>query len=73
MPDMNIQEVSPDRDPSSNIKVVRAIVTAASALFCLMLLAVFCYNFMLSSGTKVSAAKVKAADVQKGEIVLLSN
>ena len=63
MPDMNIQEVSPDRDPSSNIKVVRAIVTAASALFCLMLLAVFCYNFMLSSGTKVSAAKVKAADV----------
>jgi exopolysaccharide biosynthesis protein len=63
LPDKNIQEVHPDRDPSSGMKAVRGIVTAASVLFTLLLLAVFCYNFILSSGTKVSAAQVKVADV----------
>lgn len=61
--DKTIQEMTPDHDPSSNMNILRGIVTAAASLFCVALLAVFCYNFILSSGTKVSAAQAKVADV----------
>lgn len=61
--DNAIQEVNPDRDPVSNVNILRGIITAAASLFCVLILAVFCYNFILSSGTKESAAQVKVADV----------
>ena len=63
MTDNMIQERNPDRDPGSNLQVLRAITTAAGVFFCVVLLAVFCYNFILSSGTKETVSQEKAADV----------
>lgn len=63
MSDQTIQERSPDRDPRSNLKVLRAMTTAAGVFFCIVLLAVFCYNFILSSGTKETVSQAKAPDV----------
>ena len=63
MSENTMQEMIPDRDPSSNINALRAIVTAAATLFCVVALLAFCYNLILSSGTKVSVSQQKASDV----------
>lgn len=63
MTDQTIQEQNPDRDPRSNLKVLRIMTTAVGVFFCAMLLVVFCYNFILSSGTKESVSMSKAPDV----------
>lgn len=61
MSDKTIQ--NPDQDPRSNLKVLRAMTTAVGVFFCVIALAVFCYNFVLSSGTKATVSQTKAADV----------
>lgn len=61
--DQNIQEKHPDRNPTSNLNPLRAMVTAVGTFFCIAALAAFCCNFILSSGTKVADSQVKAADV----------
>lgn len=63
MSDQTIQERNPDREAGSNLSVLRVMTTAVGALFGIVALLVFCCNFILSSGTKVSDAQVKAADV----------
>ena len=63
MTDQTIQECSPDRDPRSNLKVLRVMTTAVGVFFCAVLMAVFCYNFILSSGTKETVSMSKAPDV----------
>lgn len=63
MSDQTIQERNPDRDPGSGMKALRVITTAMGTLFSLCLIAVFCYNFILSSGTKVTVSQQKAAGV----------
>ena len=63
MSDKPIQEMNPDQDPRSNLSVLRVMVTAVASLFCIVVLAVFCYNFILSSGTKASVSQTKASDV----------
>ena len=63
MIDQTIQEHSPDRDPRSNLNVLRIMTTAMGVFFCIVLLVVFCYNFILSSGTKETVAQAKAPDV----------
>ena len=52
MTDQTNLERNPDRDPSSNLQILRVITTAMGAFFCAVLLVVFCGNFILSSGTK---------------------
>ena len=49
--------------PSSNANVLRMMITAVGTLFCIVALAAFCYNLILSSGTKEAVAQEKAADV----------
>ena len=61
--DQTIQEVSPDRDPGSGMKVLRVMTTAMGVFFSICLIAVFCYNFILSSGTKETVAQQKADGV----------
>ena len=63
MSDQTIQERNPDRDPGSGTKVLRVITTAMGAFFSLCLIAVFCYNLVLSSGTKAAVSQQKAAGV----------
>lgn len=63
MSDNTNQEMMPDQDPRSNLNVLRVVTTAVGTLFCVVILAVFCYNFILSSGTKSSVSQTKAADV----------
>lgn len=63
MSDQTIQERNPDRDPGSGIKVLHVITTAVGTMFSLCLIVVFCYNFILSSGTKETVSQQKAADV----------
>lgn len=63
MSDQTIQERNPDRDPGSGTKVLRVITTAMGAFFSLCLIAVFCYNLVLSSGTKEAVSQQKAAGV----------
>lgn len=63
MSDQTIQEKNPDLEPGSNLNVLRMMITAVGTLFCIVALAVFCYNFILSSGTKEAVAQAKAADV----------
>lgn len=63
MTDQTIQEQSPDRDPRSNLKVLRVVTTAVGVFFSAVLLVVFCYNFILSSGTKETVSQAKAPDV----------
>ena len=63
MTDQTIQEQSPDRDPHSNLKVLRVVTTAVGVFFSAVLLVVFCYNFILSSGTKETVSQAKAPDV----------
>ena len=52
-----------DREPASGLKVLRAMVTAVAALVCIVMLVVFCYNFILSSGTKESVSQAKVPSV----------
>ena len=63
MSDQTIQGRNPDRDPGSGTKVLRVITTAVGTMFSLCLIVVFCYNFILSSGTKETVSQQKAADV----------
>ena len=63
MSDQTFQERNPDRDPRSGTKVLRVITTAMGAFFSLCLIAVFCYNLVLSSGTKAAVSQQKAAGV----------
>ena len=63
MTDQTIQECNPDRDPHSNLKVLRVVTTAVGVFFSAVLLVVFCYNFILSSGTKETVSQAKAPDV----------
>lgn len=63
MSDNTNREMMPDQDPRSNLNVLRVVTTAVGTLFCVVILAVFCYNFILSSGTKESVSQAKAADV----------
>ena len=63
MADQLIQEHNPDRDPGSGTKVLRVITTAVGALFSICLIVVFCYNLILSSGTKETVSQQKAAGV----------
>ena len=63
MSDQTFQERNPDRDPGSGTKVLRVITTAMGAFFSLCLIAVFCYNLVLSSGTKAAVSQQKAAGV----------
>ncbi len=63
MSDQTNQGINPDMEPGSGLKVLRVMTTAVGALFSLVILAVFCYNFILSSGTKVSVSQAKAPDV----------
>ena len=61
--EQTIQEMNPDMQPSSNANVLRMMITAVGTLFCIVALAAFCYNLILSSGTKEAVAQEKAADV----------
>lgn len=61
--DQTIQEKNPDRNPGSGMKVIRVMTTIVGTLFSLCLIAVFCYNFILSSGTKETVSQEKAAPV----------
>lgn len=61
--DQIIQEQNPDRNPTSNLNPLLAMVTAVGTFFCIAAMAAFCYNFILSSGTKTADPQVKAADV----------
>jgi hypothetical protein len=61
--DQTIQGRNPDRDPGSGTKVLHVITTAVGTLFSLCLIVVFCYNFILSSGTKETVSQQKAAGV----------
>ena len=63
MSDQTIQEKNPDRNPDSGMKVIRVMTTIVGTLFSLCLIAVFCYNFILSSGTKETVSQEKAAPV----------
>lgn len=63
MSDQTIQDTNPDRNPSSGLKVLRVITTAVGTLFSLCLIVVFCYNLILSSGTKETVTQEKAAGV----------
>lgn len=63
MTEETIQEMNPDRDPRSGMKVLRALTTVVGTFFCIVALGVFCYNFILSSGTKSAVSQAKAADV----------
>lgn len=63
MSDQTFQERNPDRDPGSGTKVLRVITTAMGAFFSLCLIAVFCYNLVLSSGTKAAVSQQKATGV----------
>ena len=63
MSDQTIQEKNPDRNPGSGMKVIRVMTTIVGTLFSLCLIAVFCYNFILSSGTKETVSQEKAAPV----------
>lgn len=45
------------------MKVIRVMTTIVGTLFSLCLIAVFCYNFILSSGTKETVSQEKAAPV----------
>ena len=63
MSDQTIQGRNPDRDPGSGTKVLRVITTAVGTMFSLCLIVVFCYNFILRSGTKETVSQQKAADV----------
>ena len=63
MSDQTIQEKNPDRNPGSGMKVLRVMITAVGTLFSLCLIVVFCYNFILSSGTKETVSQEKAAGV----------
>ena len=63
MADRLIQEHNPDREPGSGTKVLRVMTTAVGALFSICLIVVFCYNLILSSGTKVTVSQQKAAGV----------
>ena len=61
--DQTIQEKNLDRNPGSGMKVIRVMTTIVGTLFSLCLIAVFCYNFILSSGTKETVSQEKAAPV----------
>ena len=63
MSDQTIQEMNPDRNPGSNLKILRVLTTAVGALFSLCLIAVFCYSLILSSGAKEAVSQEKAAGV----------
>ncbi len=63
MSDQIIQETNPDLDPRSNLKVLRVLTTIVGTFFCAVILVVFCYNFVLSSGTKEAVSQAKVADV----------
>lgn len=63
MTEETIQEMNPDRDPRSGMKVLRALTTVVGTFFCIVALGVFCCNFILSSGTKSAVSQAKAADV----------
>ena len=61
--DQITREQNPDHNPGSGLKVLRVMTTAVGMLFSVCLIAVFCYNFILSSGTKESVKQEKAAGV----------
>lgn len=63
MSDQTIQDRNPDREPGSNANVMRMMISAVGLLFGIVALVVFCYNFILSSGTKEAVPQAKAADV----------
>ena len=63
MSDQIMQERNPDREAGSGANALRIVIAAVGALFCAVILAVFCYNFLISSGTKETVAQAKAADV----------
>lgn len=63
MSEQNIQELNPDRDPGSNLNVLRVMTTAGGAFFSICLILVFCYNLILSSGTKETVSQEQAAGV----------
>ena len=63
MSEQNIQELSPDREPGSNLDVLRVMIAAAGTFFSICLIVVFCYNFILSSGTKETVSQEQAAGV----------
>ena len=58
-----MQETNPDLNPGSNLKVLRILTTIVGVFVCAIVLTVFCYNFILSSGTKEAASQEKVADV----------
>lgn len=62
MSDQIVQNQDIDRQPFSGMKLLRIAVTAAGFCICLLLIPVFCYNFILSSGTKEAVSQEKAAD-----------
>ena len=63
MSDQTMQETNPDLNPGSNLKVLRILTTIVGVFVCAIVLTVFCYNFILSSGTKEAASQEKVADV----------
>ena len=59
MSDQTIHE----KNPGTGMKVLRVMTTIVGTMFSLCLIAVFCYNFILSSGTKETVSQQKAAGV----------
>ena len=56
-------QIIQNENPSADRNVLRVMTTIVGTLFSLCLIAVFCYNFVLSSGTKEAVSQQKAADV----------
>ena len=63
MSDQIIQNRNPDREPGSGANVLRMMIAAVGLLFGIVALVAFCYNFILSSGTKETVPQEKAPDV----------
>ena len=63
MSEQTIQETNPDLDPRSNLKVLHVLTTIVGMFVCAIVLVVFCYNFILSSGTKEAVSQAKVSDV----------
>jgi len=52
-----------NKNPGAGQNVLRLMTTIVGTMFSLCLIAVFCYNFILSSGTKETVSQEKAAGV----------
>ena len=63
MSDQIMQQNNPDKNPGTGLKVLRVMTTIVGMFFSICLIAVFCYNLVLSSGTKETVSMEKAAGV----------